>query len=357
MPLLDGQMHDEWFAICARLDDRQENIRGKLHLRLRMSDVDPSSEAYAAAMQCGGDAFCTDALTLMQRIGFAPPRGLVVQPAEEEADGLGRLGGTRRGFSVSTEPRTKRASVGVPLGAGLMGAPSISRRSSLGRVEQPSAAADAPPQSPYVHLGGHAGGPVAQVTLEQVANAEVRRRMLEARKGSLPAIMGSDVGTSKQLRPVPKERLVARVRVHVLEASNLAPRDSSGTSDPYVVVHSGESKFRTSTHKQVLNAVWGDEGVGENVEFELDALDDSSYVHAVVFDWNRANFHAFLGEVIQPLFTLEPNVLHDVTYDLQHGGAKPGDVSGTLRMAVEVVLPRRSGRDWSMPSTPHSGQR
>lgn len=332
-PLLDGEQHDAWFAICARLDDADPTISGRLHLRLSLSGLDPSSEAYAIAAQAGGGAFDTDALTLMSRLGFATPKGAAVKATLD--DELGTLG-----VFAPASKGPRRSGSGAQLGAGPSQNPPMVARSSSSSTRNDV-------------LGA---GPASQLATEQVASAEARRRMETARKGARPQFLGTDLRMHKQLKPVqPKERLVAKLRVSVLEATGLVALDKNGTSDPYVVVQLGESKLRTTTHQQTLNPVWGEPGVGEGVEFELDALDESTVMHAVVFDWNRTATHRFMGEVVLFVAQLAPNELHDLTYNLQHGDPGQGEVSGTLRMLVELMLPLSGGGfNASVPASPRA---
>ena len=55
------------------------------------------------------------------------------------------------------------------------------------------------------------------------------------------------------------------VRVHVVEARDLVPKDTymmgivKGKSDPYAVLRVGNSQFRTKTIKENLNPRWTNE--------------------------------------------------------------------------------------------------
>lgn len=71
------------------------------------------------------------------------------------------------------------------------------------------------------------------------------------------------------------------LRVTVLKGKNLAPKDKSGTSDPYLVITLGDAKEATSAVSKTLNPEW-------NQTFELPVLEaDSALLEAVCWDKDR----------------------------------------------------------------------
>ncbi|EMC99012.1 hypothetical protein BAUCODRAFT_22311 [Baudoinia panamericana UAMH 10762] len=70
-------------------------------------------------------------------------------------------------------------------------------------------------------------------------------------------------------------------RVHVMRARNLAPKDKSGTSDPFLVLTLGEAKEATSVISKTLNPEW-------NQTFEFPVTEaDSALLEAVCWDKDR----------------------------------------------------------------------
>ena len=71
------------------------------------------------------------------------------------------------------------------------------------------------------------------------------------------------------------------LRVTVLKGRNLAPKDKSGTSDPYLVITMGDAKEATSAISKTLNPEW-------NQTFEMPVLEaDSALLEAVCWDKDR----------------------------------------------------------------------
>lgn len=88
------------------------------------------------------------------------------------------------------------------------------------------------------------------------------------------------------------------LRVQVLKGRNLAPKDKSGTSDPYLVLTLGETKEATSVVSKTLNPEW-------NQTFEFPVLTaDSAWLE--VRCWDKDRFKKdYMGEfdiVLEELF-------------------------------------------------------
>ena len=88
------------------------------------------------------------------------------------------------------------------------------------------------------------------------------------------------------------------LRVSVLKGRNLAPKDRSGTSDPYVVITLGDAKEATSVVSKTLNPEW-------NQTFEMPILAaDSALLEAVCWDKDRFK-KDYMGEfdvLVEELF-------------------------------------------------------
>jgi phosphatidylserine decarboxylase len=89
------------------------------------------------------------------------------------------------------------------------------------------------------------------------------------------------------------------LKVEVLRGRNLAAKDKSGTSDPFLVITLGDAKEATSVISKTLNPEW-------NQTFELPVLTaDSALLEAVCWDKDRFR-NDYMGEfdvVLEDLFT------------------------------------------------------
>ena len=88
------------------------------------------------------------------------------------------------------------------------------------------------------------------------------------------------------------------LRVQVLKARNLAPKDKSGTSDPYLVLTLGDAKEATSVERKTLNPEW-------NQRFEFPVVTADSALLEVIC-WDKDRFKKdYMGEfdvVLEELF-------------------------------------------------------
>ena len=79
------------------------------------------------------------------------------------------------------------------------------------------------------------------------------------------------------------------LRIEVLRGKNLAPKDKSGTSDPFLVLTLGDAKEATSVIPKTLNPEW-------NQTFELPILTaESALLEAVCWDKDRFR-NDYMGE-------------------------------------------------------------
>ena len=88
------------------------------------------------------------------------------------------------------------------------------------------------------------------------------------------------------------------LRVQVLKARNLAPKDKSGTSDPFLVLNIGDEKEATSVVNKTLNPEW-------NQTFEFPVLTADAALLEVIC-WDKDRFKKdYMGEfdvVLEELF-------------------------------------------------------
>ncbi|MEE6510254.1 hypothetical protein FKM82_029668 [Ascaphus truei] len=86
---------------------------------------------------------------------------------------------------------------------------------------------------------------------------------------------------------------------HVLEARDLAPRDISGTSDPFVRIFCNNQTLETSVIKRTRFPRWN-----EMLEFDLRGIEEAEpgdqLISIEVWDWDMVGKNDFLGRVWFP---------------------------------------------------------
>lgn len=107
--------------------------------------------------------------------------------------------------------------------------------------------------------------------------------------------------------------------VRIIEARNLPAMDLNGSSDPYVRLQLGRSRFRTKVVKKTLNPAWGEE-----FSFRVDDLSEDLIVS--VLDEDRYFNDDFVGQLKVPIsrvFDAEAKSLGTTWYTL-HPKTKKG---------------------------------
>ncbi|XP_076010302.1 multiple C2 and transmembrane domain-containing protein 1 isoform X3 [Genypterus blacodes] len=113
------------------------------------------------------------------------------------------------------------------------------------------------------------------------------------------------------------------------KGNNLAIRDRTGTSDPYVKFKiAGKEVFRSKTIHKNLNPVWD-----ERVSLLVETLREPLYVK--VFDYDFGLQDDFMGSAYLYLESLEHQRMLDVTLDLKDP-QYPENYLGTLELAVTL---------------------
>ncbi|XP_063752805.1 multiple C2 and transmembrane domain-containing protein 1 isoform X2 [Eleginops maclovinus] len=111
--------------------------------------------------------------------------------------------------------------------------------------------------------------------------------------------------------PRPSSPAMYQLDIVLKKGNNLAIRDRTGTSDPYVKFKiAGKEVFRSKTIHKNLNPVWD-----ERVSFLVDTLKDPLYVK--VFDYDFGLQDDFMGSAYLHLESLEHQRTLDVTLDLK----------------------------------------
>ncbi|XP_077418050.1 RAS protein activator like 1 [Vanacampus margaritifer] len=127
------------------------------------------------------------------------------------------------------------------------------------------------------------------------------------------------------------------LRCDVIEARDLAPRDISGTSDPFARVIYNNRSAETSIIKKTRFPHWG-----ETLELDLDPqqLSEEGTVIVEVWDWDMVGKNDFLGKVEIPSACLHKTPLLESWFRLLPLGNNEVDAGGklgALRLKVRLV--------------------
>ncbi|XP_030073806.1 rasGAP-activating-like protein 1 isoform X3 [Microcaecilia unicolor] len=135
---------------------------------------------------------------------------------------------------------------------------------------------------------------------------------------------------------------------HVLEARDLAPRDISGTSDPFTRVFCNNQTLETSIIKKTRFPHW-DEVLEFDLDLEADEVSESSEVSVVsveVWDWDMVGKNDFLGRVEVSLDTIQKFPATKGWFRLlpfgnaeEDTGGKLGALRLTVRLCEDRILP------------------
>ncbi|QIW95458.1 hypothetical protein AMS68_000976 [Peltaster fructicola] len=130
------------------------------------------------------------------------------------------------------------------------------------------------------------------------------------------------------------------LRVMVMKARNLAPKDKSGTSDPYMVITLGEAKQATSAVSKTLNPEWN-----QTFEFSVNSA-DSALLEAVCWDKDRFR-KDYMGEfdiILDEIFTAGTTMPEPRWFKLEsrmthRKQKKDADVSGEVLLKFTLFDP------------------
>ncbi|XP_069380021.1 multiple C2 and transmembrane domain-containing protein 1 isoform X4 [Paralichthys olivaceus] len=138
--------------------------------------------------------------------------------------------------------------------------------------------------------------------------------------------------------PRPPSPAMYQVDIVLKKGNNLAIRDRTGTSDPYVKFKiAGKEVFRSKTIHKNLNPVWD-----ERVTLHVENLRDPLYVK--VFDYDFGLQDDFMGSAYLHLESLEHQRTLDVTLDLKDP-QYPENNLGSLDLAVTLSPKEGDFRD------------
>ncbi|XP_039658769.1 multiple C2 and transmembrane domain-containing protein 1 isoform X5 [Perca fluviatilis] len=138
--------------------------------------------------------------------------------------------------------------------------------------------------------------------------------------------------------PQPPSPAMYQLDIVLKKGNNLAIRDRTGTSDPYVKFKvAGKEVFRSKTIHKNLNPVWD-----ERVSLLVETLKDPLYVK--VFDYDFGLQDDFMGSAYLHLESLEHQRTLDVTLDLKDP-QYPENNLGSLELAVTLSPKEGDVRD------------
>lgn len=141
--------------------------------------------------------------------------------------------------------------------------------------------------------------------------------------------------------PRPPSPAMYQLDIVLKKGNNLAIRDRTGTSDPYVKFKiAGKEVFRSKTIHKNLNPVWE-----ERVSLLVETLRDPLYVK--VFDYDFGLQDDFMGSAYLYLESLEHQRTLDVTLDLKDPQYPEHDL-GSLELAVTLSPKEGDMRDATM---------
>eukprot|EP01117_Protostelium_nocturnum_P006115 TRINITY_DN2203_c0_g2_i1.p2 TRINITY_DN2203_c0_g2~~TRINITY_DN2203_c0_g2_i1.p2 ORF type:complete len:1713 (-),score=617.89 TRINITY_DN2203_c0_g2_i1:143-5281(-) len=138
-----------------------------------------------------------------------------------------------------------------------------------------------------------------------------------------------------------------KLRVTVIEAQDLAPKDRNGKADPYAIVSVRKKEHRTKTIEETLNPIWKKEDATFMFEIsEEDLGDPDASLKFVLWNKNRASRHDYMGETSVPLQQLldaaelitTPQKVVDQWMLLESPEGKKGMVTGSIHVSIEIIF-------------------
>ncbi|XP_060893941.1 multiple C2 and transmembrane domain-containing protein 1 isoform X3 [Labrus mixtus] len=217
------------------------------------------------------------------------------------------------------------------------------------------AASGATGSKPELTAHGSPKLPVSQLIMYQQKSSSLGSACFEKLVVDPAAVLGEDeqlrknasdsginiVGPSNaETTARPPSPAMYQLDIILKKGNNLAIRDRTGTSDPYVKFKiAGKEVFRSKTIHKNLNPVWE-----ERVSLLVDTLRDPLYVK--VFDYDFGLQDDFMGSAYLHLESLEHQRTLDVTLDLKDP-QYPENNLGSLELAV-TLSPKEDMRDATM---------
>jgi len=113
----------------------------------------------------------------------------------------------------------------------------------------------------------------------------------------------------------------------IIEATNLAPKDINGYSDPYVKLKVGDKKYKTVYLRKNLNPRWD----------KLIVIPVADVINISVWDHDTFTKHDFLGCVTANISHLGVNEEFEKSYLLENRPNKNDKISGTVTIRFKKI--------------------
>lgn len=151
-----------------------------------------------------------------------------------------------------------------------------------------------------------------------------RARTVLTKSSSLNSILTNPSVSS------PQPEQVYWTEVCIERGKDLAAKDLSGTSDPYIkVMYANEEKYMTGTITKNLNPIWN-----EKFTFFTHDLQQAIFFH--VFDRDRIGRDESMGTAKLDLSRIPLETLYNATLELENESRTDGKV-GTLKINISLA--------------------
>ncbi|XP_051279695.1 multiple C2 and transmembrane domain-containing protein 1 isoform X3 [Dicentrarchus labrax] len=193
----------------------------------------------------------------------------------------------------------------------------------------------------YQQKSSSLGSACFEKLVVEPAAVNVREEEEQLRKNASDSGINIVGPSNAEPPPQPPSPAMYQLDIVLKKGNNLAIRDRTGTSDPYVKFKiAGKEVFRSKTIHKNLNPVWD-----ERVSLLVETLRDPLYVK--VFDYDFGLQDDFMGSAYLHLESLEHQRTLDVTLDLKDP-QYPEHNLGSLDLAATLSPKEGEMRDATM---------
>jgi serine/threonine protein kinase len=177
---------------------------------------------------------------------------------------------------------------------------------------------------------------------EELGSVAEAIKLLQAKKrlkGAMQAVLAQQkMKRLLLLRPAPSKPKLTKIVLKALNGKELAPKDSNGKSDPYLIILYGTQQFKTKCIKKTLNPVWTDQ------TFVIAADPNINEILVECWDYDKIGSHDFMGEFFIQVNTLPDDgtpFKKDYVLELTKSktkSKKTNHVSGTIELEIFKAL-------------------
>jgi len=177
---------------------------------------------------------------------------------------------------------------------------------------------------------------------EELGSVAEAIKLLQAKKrlkGAMQAVLAQQkMKRLLLLRPAPSKPKLTKIVLKALNGKELAPKDSNGKSDPYLIILYGNQQFKTKCIKKTLNPVWTDQ------TFVIAADPNINEILVECWDYDKIGSHDFMGEFFIQVNTLPDDgtpIKKDYVLELTKSktkSKKTNHVSGTIELEIFKAL-------------------